>query len=234
MTGWTASPGYRELAGAPDVVAHEWGHAVTDYCSNLICQRQSGALNESFSDMMGAAFEFAHDSIGTPDWYMGENGIIGGTGFRDMEDPHSKGDPDYYGTSDPYWVDVVGCTPTDPNDWCGVHTNSGVGNKWFSLLSDGGVHTGVTVNGLSVDTAMLIAFRANTVYWNVSTNYSEAAAGTILAAHDLDPSGNWEFEVTQAWTAVGVSTPTPSGLMPRSAQIRIAWSIWPKRNGKSQ
>ncbi len=207
---WSWGTGWRSLAGCPDVIAHEWGHAITGSTSGLVYQLESGALNESFSDMIGAAFEFAHDTLDTPDWFMGENGIIGGTGFRDMLDPHSKGDPDYYGTSDPYWVDVVGCTPSDPNDWCGVHTNSGVGNKWFSLLSDGGLHTGITVNGLGVDTAMMIAFRANTVYWSANTNYSEAAAGTITAAHDLDPSGNWEFEVAQAWTAVGVATPLPS------------------------
>lgn len=207
---WSWSTGWRSLASCPDVIAHEWGHAITGSSSGLAYQFESGAINESFSDMIGAAFEFAHDSLDTPDWYMGENATITGTGFRDMEDPHSKGDPDYYGTSDPYWIDVVGCTPTSGNDWCGVHTNCGVGNKWFSLLSDGGVHSGVTVNGLSSDTAMLIAFRANTVYWNTTTNYEEAAAGAISAAHDLDPSGNWEFEVAQAWTAVGVSTPTPS------------------------
>ncbi len=207
---WSWSSGWRSLASCPDVIAHEWGHAITGSTSGLVYQLESGALNESFSDMIGAAFEFAHDTLDTPDWYMGENGIIGGTGFRDMADPHSKGDPDFYGTSDPYWVDVVGCTPSNTNDWCGVHTNSGVGNRWFSLLSDGGVHYGVTVNGLSVDTAIVIAFRANTIYWTANTDYSDAAAGTILAAHDLDPSGNWEAEVTQAWIAVGVLLPAPT------------------------
>ena len=36
-----------------DVVAHEWGHAYTEYTSGLIYQWQSGALNESFSDVWG-------------------------------------------------------------------------------------------------------------------------------------------------------------------------------------
>jgi len=38
---------------ADDVVAHEWGHAYTDYTHNLIYQWQSGALNESYSDIWG-------------------------------------------------------------------------------------------------------------------------------------------------------------------------------------
>ncbi|MCP4683930.1 MAG: peptidase M4 family protein, partial [bacterium] len=157
---WSFSSGWRSLAACPDVIAHEWGHAVTETASNLQYQKESGALNESFSDMIGAAFEFAHPSMDTPDWDMGENGIISGSsGFRSMSDPHSKGDPDTYGTSDPYWIDVVGCSPEYANDYCGVHTNSGVGNKWFYLLSDGGTHNSVSVTGIDVANAMQIAYR---------------------------------------------------------------------------
>jgi len=36
-----------------DVVAHEWGHAYTEFTDNLIYQWQSGALNESYSDIWG-------------------------------------------------------------------------------------------------------------------------------------------------------------------------------------
>src|SRR5688572_15999368 len=36
-----------------DVVAHEWGHAYTQYTHDLIYQWQSGALNESYSDIWG-------------------------------------------------------------------------------------------------------------------------------------------------------------------------------------
>ncbi len=207
---WSWSTGWRSLAGCPDVIAHEWGHAITEYTSGLVYQKEPGALNESFSDMIGAAFEFAHDTLDTPDWLMGENGRTTGVGFRSMSDPHVYGDPDYYGTSDPYWVNVVGCTPSWYNDYCGVHTNSGVGNKWFFLLSDGGIHHGITVSGIGVQNAMKIAYRANAYYWNSQTDYHEAALGTISAAMDLDPSGAWALQVSKAWNAVGVTTPGPS------------------------
>jgi len=207
---WSYSSGWRSLAGCPDVIAHEWGHAVTEYTSGLIYQKEQGALNEAFSDMIGSAFEFAHDTLDPPDWYMGENGEIGGTGFRNMENPHEFGDPDYYGTSDPYWIDVEGCTPGWWNDYCGVHTNCGVGNKWFFLLSDGGTHHGVTVTGIGVENAMAIAYRANAYYWNSQTDYHEGALGTISAATDLDPTGAWTNQVANAWNAVGVSTPGPT------------------------
>ncbi|MCW2832987.1 MAG: Thermolysin metallopeptidase [Nocardioides sp.] len=38
---------------ADDIVAHEWGHAYTEYETGLIYQWQSGALNESYSDVWG-------------------------------------------------------------------------------------------------------------------------------------------------------------------------------------
>ncbi len=207
---WSWSSGWRSLAGCPDVIAHEWGHAVTETCSDLVYQKEPGALNESFSDMMGAAFEWAHSDYDTPDWDMGENGRLTGVPFRSMEDPHLYSDPDYYGTSDPYWIDVEYCSPSYLNDYCGVHTNSGVGNKWYFLLSDGGVHHGVTVTGIGPADAIKIAYRANQFYWSSNTDYHEAALGTISAANDLDPSGAWATQVSNAWNAVGVSTPGPS------------------------
>ncbi len=207
---WSAGSGWRSLAGCPDVIAHEWGHAVTEYGGNMIYQKESGALNESFSDMMGAAFEFAHPTYDTPDWLMGENGQIGGTGFRDMANPHAKGDPDFYGTTDPYWIDVVNCTPSSFNDWCGVHTNSGVGNKWYYLLSDGGTHHSITVTGIGYENALKVAYRANMLYWTSSITYYNAALATVTAADDLDPSGAWATQVAKAWNAVGVTIPLAS------------------------
>ncbi|MFZ5981520.1 MAG: M4 family metallopeptidase, partial [Candidatus Zixiibacteriota bacterium] len=206
---WSWSVGWRSLAGCPDVIAHEWGHAVTERVSGLVYQKESGALNESFSDMMGAAFEFAHDSLDIPDWYIGENGVINGNGFRLMAYPAVYGDPEIYGEDDPNWVDVENCTPSDYNDYCGVHTNSGVGNKWFYLLSDGGENLGVTVTGIGVANAIQIAYQANAYYWTALTDYHDAAIGTYFAAMDLDPSGAWAQQVINAWHAVNVSTPAP-------------------------
>jgi len=206
---WSWASGWRSLAGCPDVIAHEWGHAVTEYTSGLVYQKEPGALNEAFSDMIGAAFEFAHDTLDVPDWEMGENGRLTGEGFRSLSDPHLYGDPDTYGTSDPYWIDVEGCTPSWYNDYCGVHTNSGVGNKWFFLLSDGGSHNGVTVTGIGVQNAMQIAYHANAYYWTTSTDYHQAALATLSAANDLDGTGAWAIQVSRAWNAVNVETPGP-------------------------
>ncbi|MBK7091751.1 MAG: M4 family metallopeptidase [bacterium] len=207
---WSAGSGWRSLAGCPDVIAHEWGHAFTENGSNLVYQKESGALNESFSDMMGAAFEFEFDSLDTPDWLMGENGQTSGAGFRSMSNPPQYGDPEYYGTSDPNWIDVNGCTPSQFNDYCGVHTNSGVGNKWYYLLSDGGTFHSITVSGIGYDAAIKVAARANLFYWTSGITYYNAALATVTAAEDLDSTGAWATQVAKAWNAVGVLIPLAS------------------------
>jgi Zn-dependent metalloprotease len=43
-----------------DVVAHEWGHAYTEYTHGLIYQWQSGALNESYSDIWGETVDLVN------------------------------------------------------------------------------------------------------------------------------------------------------------------------------
>ncbi|MEE8576461.1 MAG: M4 family metallopeptidase [candidate division Zixibacteria bacterium] len=211
---WTGSqvvypiwgPYTRSWAGCPDVVGHEWAHAITDNCGVLVYIWESGALNESFSDMMGAAFEFAHDTLDPPDWYIEENALPYVTAGRSMSNPEQFGHPSYHGG--PNWVDPTGCIPTGNNDFCGVHTNSSVGNKWFYLLSDGDTFRDITVDGISVENAIRIAYHANAYYWTANTDYHDAAIGTYYAALDLDPTGVWAEQVTLAWLAVNVDITT--------------------------
>ncbi len=129
---------FRELT-ALDVVGHEFAHAVTDFTSDLIYQDESGALNEAFSDIIGANVEYYAEANGlepgvtmSPDWLVGEDFDLRGSvnpGFRNMGDPEEDGDPDHY--IDRY----VG---SDDNG--GVHTNSGIGNHAYYLLVNGGLN----------------------------------------------------------------------------------------------
>ena len=117
------------FAAGLDVVAHEMTHGVTDYTSNLVYQGESGALNESFSDMMsaGAEFFFSGTAPGTADWVLGEDVIVPG-GLRSMQNPLAFGDPDHYSIRF-----------TGPEDNGGVHINSGIPNHVF-YLAIGGRH----------------------------------------------------------------------------------------------
>jgi bacillolysin len=201
VTYYTVTSGHRSMAGAIDIVAHEWGHAITDYESNLIYEKEPGALNESFSDMTGIAVGFATGI--DPDWQQGENYNTNETPIRDLSNPHVRNQPDTYLT-DQYWISVVSCTPSKSNDYCGVHTNSGVPNKMFYLLSQGGTFNGVTVTGIGISNAVKIMYRANANYWTSSTVFINAKLGSISAANDLDATGNWATQTKNAWEAVKV------------------------------
>jgi Zn-dependent metalloprotease len=183
-----------------DVSGHEIAHGVTEYTANLIYQNESGALNESFSDVFGAAIEFYADPV-NGDWFVGEDFDVSGNGFRSMSDPNAQGDPDtYLGVN---WE----FTAVDNG---GVHTNSGVQNYWFYLLSDGGSGTNdngdaYAVTGLGIDTAAAIAYRNLSVYLTQSSEYADARAGSLQAAEDLyGTCSNAVIETSKAWAAVGV------------------------------
>jgi hypothetical protein len=146
---------------ADDVVAHELAHGVTQHTAGLVYWYQSGALNESMSDVLGELVDQA-DGIGNdaPDvrWRLGEDlpGETGGV-TRDMADPPRFGQPDST-TSTLYDVAL------DYDDNGAVHTNSGVPNKAAYLIADGtvaepgGAFGGRTFPGIGTA-------RTATLYW---------------------------------------------------------------------
>jgi len=202
--------GQLPYSGALDVIAHEWGHAVTQNVgANLLYEFDSGALNEAFSDWMGAAVEWAN---GEPNWTIGEGVKV--VPDRNLSNPllSDPPQPDTYGGScttncPPNWYKTSGCIASLSNDWCGVHTNSGVGNKMFYLLSAEGTHThnGVTVTGIGIQKAMQIAYYANDVKWEPTVTFSKARAAMIIAAEKLYGVGSTEAkQVANGWSAVKV------------------------------
>ncbi|KJJ39632.1 hypothetical protein MB09_00110 [Aequorivita vladivostokensis] len=191
-----------------DICGHEIAHGVTEYSANLVYSYQSGALNESFSDIFGESIEkFAS---GTNDWLMGDDIGAGGSGgaLRSMSNPNAYGDPDtYLGTN---WYSGSG-------DNGGVHINSGVQNFWFYVLSLGKSGTNdlgnsYNVTGIGMDKAAAIAYRNLTVYLNSNSQYSDARNGAIQAARDLYGADSpEEIATTNAWYAVGVGAPYGGG-----------------------
>ncbi len=203
------SQGYRPLVSL-DICGHEITHGVTEYSANLTYSYESGALNESFSDIFGECIE--NYAKGTNDWMMScDIGVSGCGAFRNMMNPNEYGDPDTYkGTN---WYAGTG-------DNGGVHTNSGVQNKWFYVLAIGesGINDNgynYSVTGITLDKASRIAYRNLTVYLTASSNFAVARAGAIQAATDLYGAGTPEVvATTEAWNAVGVYAPAPDTQAP--------------------
>ncbi len=199
-----------------DVAAHEIGHGVCEYTANLAYQRESGAMNEGFSDIWGAAVEHFAKGNGSdtnPDssvWLIGDeiDRRTGSAALRSMSDPTSLGQPDTYGGT--YWINPQCGTPTQSNDYCGVHTNSGVLNYWFYLLVVGGSGTNDIGNSFNVSSigmakAANIAYRLESVYLSANSTYADARAQGIQAATDLYGADSPEvISTTNAWHAVGI------------------------------
>lgn len=192
-----------------DVMAHEFSHLVTKKNGNggLQYLGESGALNESFSDIMGISTKKSvTDYTG---WDIGSDIMIYVSNMRSMDNPNNGSDglnpqPDTYGGL--FWAD-----PEDQlSDHGGVHTNSGVQNHWFYLLSEGGngtndIGNAFSVTGITIDKAVQIAYRNLIYYLTPEATYEDARNGSIQAAIDLYGIDSQEHQsVANAWHAVGV------------------------------
>ncbi len=191
-----------------DVAAHEIGHAVCSSTANLAYQKESGALNEAFSDIWGACVEY----FATPNkqkWLIGEDIEMrsGHISLRSMSNPKTEAQPDTYGGT--YWINP-NCTPTQTNDYCGVHTNSGVLNHWFYILTDGKTGTNdigssYSITGIGIDKAAKIAYRTESVYLTANSTYANARTYGIQSAIDLFGANSAEvIATTNAFYAVGI------------------------------
>lgn len=191
------------------IAGHEIAHGLTSNTANLVYSYESGALNESFSDIFGLAIDFWARPT-QADWEMGDEIYIGGGNFfRSMANPNLSGDPDtYQGTN--WYAGTL--------DHGGVHTNSGVQNFWFYLLVNGGTGTNdigdtYSVTGLGMDTAARIAYRNLTAYLTTTSQYSDARFYSIKSAVDLfGACSPAVIATTNAWHAVGVGDAYSSGV----------------------
>ena len=205
-----------------DICGHEIGHAVCTYTANLAYQNQSGAMNEGFSDIWGACIEhFGRTGAitGTPVanvWKIGEDSVTGG--FRSMSNPLTFGNPDtFLGTNYINTADDGPCTPSGSgNDFCGVHNNSSVLNKWFYLLTVGGSGTNnapiadrdtYNVTGIGMQKSSQIAYYLERDYLTPNATFFDARDMSLLVANSLYCSSGPEVTaVTNAWFAVNVGT----------------------------
>lgn len=120
-----ANGAYESYARHLDIIAHEILHGVTEFTADLVYANQSGALNESFSDIFAVIvknWDWAPDSGGgdasTWSWEIGVGLGSEGRPLRSVSDPEITGDP---GHMDQY-------LHTEDDDG-GVHTNSNIHNK---------------------------------------------------------------------------------------------------------
>ncbi|KIF74358.1 peptidase M4 [Streptomyces sp. 150FB] len=186
-----------------DVIGHELTHGVTQYTANLAYFGQSGALNESLSDVFGSLVkQYTQDQTADQaDWLVGA-GLLGpsvtGVALRSMKAPGTAYDDDVLGKDpQPASMDHFVHTGSDNG---GVHINSGIPNRAFYLFAD-------QLGGKAWE-------RAGQVWYDVLTGgklaedaeFADFARLTLAAARARYGDGAEQEAVTKAWSEVGVPT----------------------------
>ena len=216
---------------AIDITGHELTHGLTQFTSQLTYSGEPGAINESMSDIMGKSVQF-YAKPSDINWQLSNdmNWII-----RDLSNPNVKSQPDTYNGS--YWINTAGCMSSQYNDYCGLHTNSGVGNYMFYLLVAGGsgrndIGNSFAVTGIGIEKADQILYRTNSTYLTPTSMFADWRTACIRAATDLYGAGSNEVtQTTNAWYAVGVgaaagSCGVPSGLSTGAVTAGSAALSW--------
>lgn len=200
-----------------DVVAHEYGHGISQFTSNLVYGfDETGAISEGISDIWGACIEYWVDP--TKDaWKIGEEIMANGAPcLRSLINPKTGGDPSQSSTG--------GC----PNTYHGQywdksnepHINSTIISHWFYLLVNGGsgvndLSNAYSLTAIGISKAQAIVYKAQTDYLGTKPIYSDARTAMILAAQNIYGVGSCEeVAVTNAWYAVGVGAQYISSSIP--------------------
>ncbi|WP_231919887.1 protealysin inhibitor emfourin [Microlunatus soli] len=185
-----------------DVMAHEFTHGVTEHTAALDYQGQSGALNESISDVFAAICKQrgGDQTADEADWLIGEGLFkpdIEAVALRSMKEPGTAYDDPRLGKDPQVGSMADYADTTDDNG--GVHINSGIPNRAFYLAAVG-------LGGRSWEQAGPIWYAALTGgEVTAGTDFAGFAEATVAAAGRLfadDPAV--ADAVRAAWTGVGV------------------------------
>lgn len=193
----------RPYVASLDVVAHELGHGVTANSANLEYRHQSGALNESFSDIFGELVE--NYAYGAHDWRMGS---ALSEQFRDFKAPRSI--VTGFGPNPSKWSEYLRLT--DDQDHGGVHINSSIINHAFYQLAEG------LPNHLSLQDAAAVFYRCLTVHLQPQSQFIDCRLGCIASAEELFPDDPFKVAaVADAFDGVEILDLPPS---PMPGQLR--------------
>jgi Zn-dependent metalloprotease len=189
------------LAKSRDVAGHEMTHAVTEYTAGLEYSSQSGALNESFSDVFGSLIKQygLSQSADVADWLIGEGTLVPslGAALRSLKAPGTAYSGDRQPATMADYVDL----PDDgnpENDNGGVHINSGIPNHAFYLAA-------TTIGGKAWEKAGKIWYQTLTGgHLNPQSKFKETAEATLVVATELFGEEAEHAAVAEAWQKVGV------------------------------
>jgi Zn-dependent metalloprotease len=192
---------FRRFTVALDVMAHELTHGLTQYEANLDYHDQSGALNESFSDVFASLvkqYKRKQKAV-EADWLIGKGLFMPGIkaqGIRSLKEPGSAYDDPVLG-KDPQPGHMRDYVRT-AEDEGGVHINSGIPNRAFYELA-------IRLGGQAWEKAGRIWYRALCNKLHSHSNFADALNMTVRAAGEIYGTNSPEQKLTrEAWAEVGL------------------------------
>jgi Zn-dependent metalloprotease len=192
---------FTRFTASLSVIGHELTHGITQYTADLAYAGQSGALNESVSDVFGVLVEqYARgEDAASASWLIGAGlftADVEGDALRSMSAPGTAYDDDVLG-ADPqpgHMDDFV----TTSEDNGGVHINSGIPNRAFYLAA-------TAIGGSAWEGAGRIWFDTLGGGLSPATDFSAFASATMESADRRFGAGSSESDaVAAAWEEVGV------------------------------
>ena len=204
---------FSDLTGSLDVIGHELTHGVTQSTAGLIYHNQSGALNESISDVFGSLIKqwSAKQTAADADWLIGAEVFTPGVGadaLRSMKAPGTAynnalmGKDPQPGHMKDYWA----LPDTAKGDNGGVHLNSGIPNHAFYLAA--------TAIGGNAWAAPGHIWYESLKATGSTAQFQDFAETTVAKAAQLYGTGGAEHRAVQsAWEQVGIRV---AGLLTRS------------------
>ncbi|MFN8381314.1 MAG: M4 family metallopeptidase [Anaerolineales bacterium] len=194
---------FNRFSVALDVIGHELTHGVTQYEANLAYWDQSGALNESLSDVFGSLVKQYQrkQSASEADWIIGAGLLtsnVNGVGIRSMKAPGTAYDDPVLG-KDPQPAHMNSYVRT-VDDNGGVHINSGIPNHAFYI-------TALELGGNAWEKAGRIWYKTLTDKLQERSTFQQACDLTYAAAGELYGTNSLEQQaVKKGWAEVGIST----------------------------
>ncbi len=207
-----------------DVVGHELTHGVTQYSAGLPYQGQSGALNESMSDVFGVVVRQWHEQQSDPataNWLVGEGLLLAGGALRSMKAPGTANPDD---PQPAHMKDYVNLPNSPQGDYGGVHYNSGIPNHAFYLAA-------VAIGKPAWETAARIWYITLTQRLKGDTDFQKCAYETISVARDFFDDDTAK-KVSQAWIDVGVITAAIGPIASLNMQVAPTDTARPKATVK--
>jgi Zn-dependent metalloprotease len=217
---------------AIDIIGHELTHGVTQFTAGLAYFSQSGAINESMSDVFGSLVKqrVLNQTAAEADWIIGAGLFtpnVNGVGIRSMKAPGTAYD-DPVLRKDPQPGHMRDYVETSADNG-GVHINSGIPNRAFYV-------TAVTLGGFAWERAGKIWYVTLRDKLRVNSNFNDLARLTFETAGQLYGVGSAEQEAVRAgWTDVGLmietgnddqppdsdddDTPPPAGCLPSITHV---------------